>query len=58
MGELMLLIAVILVVWALAALAGIVLCVAASRGDDELTAVRPTVLHSVDGAAFRQTRAG
>jgi hypothetical protein len=53
----MLLVAAILVVWVLAAFAAVVLCMAAGRGDRELTAVRPVVLHSVDGHASRQTRA-
>jgi hypothetical protein len=58
MWESMLLIAGLLITWTLVALAAAVLCAAARRGDREQAAARPVVLHSVDGAATRQTRAG
>jgi hypothetical protein len=51
----MLLVAVILVVWLLAALAAVVLCLAARRGEQEMTAVRPVVLQPADGPASRRT---
>ena len=54
----MLLVAAILVLWTVAALAALVLCAAAAKGDRELATVRPTVLNSVDGSAVRHTRAG
>jgi hypothetical protein len=51
----MLLVAVILVVWLVAALAAVALCLAARRGDEEMTAVRPVVLQAADGPASRRT---
>ena len=53
----MLLVAGILVIWALSAFAAVALCAAARRGDRELAAVRPVVLRTVDGHASRVTRA-
>lgn len=53
----MLLVAGLILVWTLAALAAVVLCIAARRGDEELAMARPTRLHSVDGTASRLTRA-
>ena len=55
MKEPMLLVAAILIVWLAGALAAVALCVAARRGDRELAAVRPVVLHTVDGTASRRT---
>ena len=51
----MLLVAVILVVWLVAAVAAVVLCLAARRGDQEMTAVRPVVLQPAEGPASRRT---
>jgi hypothetical protein len=41
--------------WIVAALAAVVPCVAARRGDREMAAVRPVVLHTVDGTVSRRT---
>ena len=51
----MLLVAAIFVVWLVAALAAVVLCLAARRGDQEMTAVRPVVLQAAEGPASRRT---
>jgi hypothetical protein len=53
----MLLVAGILLIWVLAACAAAALCAAARRGDQELSSVRPVVLHTVGGHASRRTRA-
>jgi hypothetical protein len=53
----MLLFAGLLLAWVLVAVAAIVLCVAARRGDEELAMARPARLHSVDGTVSRLTRA-
>jgi hypothetical protein len=54
----MLLVAGILLAWIVAASAAIVLCVAARRGDEELSMPRPTALPAVDGAVSSHTRVG
>jgi hypothetical protein len=55
--QIMLLLAGLLLTWALVAFAAVVLCVAARRGDEEMASIRPVLLHSVDADAPRYTRA-